>query len=348
MSAYVDIFTSLPERDQMRALDHLVDWKFNLAPEPIVPEPLAAFAARDFPPLSFLVDGLIARGTLTMLSARPKSGKTWFALQIARAVDTGTSFLGRDVAQARVLCLMLEGGQAGINRRIRDLQWAAQAAAIHFRLAPFDDPNGDVGPGLEQVAALAGSHDLIVIDTLAAALSARAKENDNVYMGIVMRELARIAHAGRCAILLVHHTNKGINDDVFNSSRGASAMRGAYDVGLVLERSNTEREAVLHVESRDFPADNIALRYLSAAEGWTVLGEASEVKRVRAGRKALAALEELGEATVEELAEHLRLNRVTVYKQLVRLESDGLAGRRSESTGEQGRPVDIWSPATGA
>jgi hypothetical protein len=238
---------------------------------------------------------------------------------------------------------MLEGGQAGIHRRIRDLHWQPRDAAIHFKLAPFDDPGGDVGPGLEQLAALAGGHDLIVIDTLAAALSARAKENDNVSMGTVMREIARIAHVSRCAILLVHHTNKGFNDDVFNSSRGASAMRGAYDVGLVLERSNAEREAVLHVEARDFSADNVALRYVGTAEGWTALGGAAEVKRVRAGRKVIAALEELGEATVEELTEYLQLSRTAVFRQLQRVERDGLVTRTLTHGGGGGAPWDVWS-----
>lgn len=143
--------------------------------------------------------------------------------------------------------------------------------------------------------------------------------------------------------MLVHHTNKGFSDDIFNTSRGASAIRGGYDVGLVLERSNNEREAVLHIEARDFTTGNIAIRQSAEGSGWELVGGAVEVKRIRAGRKVIAALEELREATVDELAGYLNIVKTSAYRQLINAERDGLVQRTDTQQEGVGRSPEVWS-----
>src|SRR5690606_13611128 len=143
--------------------------------------------------------------------------------------------------------------------------------------------NGQPGPGLAQIEAIIGDYDLVIIDTLIATLSGRISENDNAAMGVIVNELARMAHDYNKTILLVHHMGKGSAENIFDLLRGASALRGAYDVGLLLERKQNEKEAVLHLESRDVDTLTMTIRQAGQGAGWESLGDGSEIANIRAG-----------------------------------------------------------------
>lgn len=308
------------------------------------PLPLAQLLKRDFPPLVFLVDGILAKGHLAMLGGRPKSGKSWLVLQLAQAIDRGLTFLDRETRRGRVLYIALEDGERRIYQRTNVLRWQpTDGAAVLFDIAHFDGSDGMPGPGLAQIAALADDFDLIIIDTLIATLSGRASENDNVQMGMIVNELARIAHTSETAVLLVHHTSKGNSENVFDLLRGASALRGAYDVGLLLERKQDEREGILHMESRDVDLSNMTIRQAGDGAGWECLGNGSEINRIRAGRRVVEALRENGDGlTAEEVGELLKVSRQAAGAQLRGAESAGLVRRESERREGSTKPVDIW------
>lgn len=343
MPALDEAFQLLPESEKQYALNALNQWKHGSDRPPLLSTPVAALLAQPPEPLDFLVNGLLARGQLAMLGGRPKSGKSWLVLQLAQAVDSGRSFLGRATNHGRVLYAALEDGRRRFAERCRALDWQPDESAVVFRLANFNSTAGDPGPGLEQVREAAAEFDLIIIDTLLPTLNGRISENDNTAMGAIVNELARIAHTGRCAVLLVHHTNKGnAEDDKFLLLRGASALRGAYDLGMLLDRRPAEQEAILHLEARDFNVTNLTIRQAQGGAGWELVGEGNIIRHIRAGRKVVEALEELGEATAEELAKHLGVSRQTVHKQLGRAERDGLVTRAQGETNGPGRPPEIW------
>lgn len=299
--------------------------------------------SQEFPPLVFLVDGILARGHLAMIGGRPKSGKSWLVLQLAQAVDQGLVFLDRQTRRGRVLYIALEDGARRIYQRANVLRWRpTDGAAVLFDIANFD---GDVvpGPGLAQIAALAADFDLIIIDTLIATLSGRASENDNVQMGMIVNELARIAHDSETAVLLVHHTGKGFSENVFDLLRGASALRGAYDVGLLLERKQDEREAILHMESRDVDLSNMTIRQADGGAGWECIGAASELKRIRAGRVIVETIRESGEGlTAKELAEASGKSVQTIRAQLATAETNNLVAQYTEPPSGATKPAARW------
>jgi hypothetical protein len=339
------VFASLPDVTKQRLLTEAALRKFNPAPAERF-ESAAEFNAHDEPPLTFLVDGLLARGQLAMLGGRSKSGKSWLVAQLAQSFDTGQPFLGRAVSPARVLYMALEDKRKRLKRRTQSLGWVPATTTFEYRIPRFNGPNGQFGPGLELIERIAWDFDVILIDTLIATLDGTISENDNTSMGAIANELATLAHDMDCAILLVHHINKGMSDDVFNLLRGASALRGAYDVGLMLDRRQGEREAVLHVESRDFEAAGLTIRQREGGRGWDLVGEAREIARIRVGRKVIEAIEELGgRVTVDELAEHLQISRQAVGQQLKLAQQEGDLVRTAgvvEGKGK-GRPRDLWS-----
>ncbi|MCZ7554753.1 MAG: helicase RepA family protein [Anaerolineales bacterium] len=294
--------------------------------------------SRDYPPRKPLIEGLIYRGNCAILAGRPKSGKSWLLFQMAEAIGAGRPFLGRQTTKAKVLYLALEDGERRIHERMHVRKWQAMGnVSFVFGCLPFD---GD-GAGLAQVGAAATDFDVIIIDTLIAVLSAETKENDNTAMGAILNGIARYAHESDKAVVLSHHTGKGDSEDPFDAIRGASSIRGAYDLGIVIQRKTKEREAVLRIESRDIEADDMTIIF-DGATGWSYEGDASAYEGITAGRKVVKALAELGDGkTAEEIAEHMGVTRQAAQQQLQKAEGRSLVRRESVREGKA-KAKDLW------
>ena len=308
---------------------------------------MKSLLARDFAPLVFLVDKLFALGHLSFLGGRPKSGKSWLGLQLAMCIDTRQPFLGRETLKAKVLLIALEDGDRRIYERARLLGWEpSETAVVSFSIGYFDGPDSTPGPGLRQIEHAAAHFDLIIIDTLISALSGQAKENDNAQMGMIVNTLARISHQTNTSILVIHHTGKGNNDDIFNTLRGASAIRGGYDTGFILERNPGEKEAILHAESRDIDLENMTLRQSETGAGWVYLGNSHLIDEIRAGKKTIEAMLEIdpnGEGvTAKAVSKHRGVSETAVYNHLVRLVDDGFVERQQNPSTGKGKTPDLY------
>lgn len=270
---------------------------------PLFIESFADLVSQDFPPQQFLVDGLIPAGQLVMLGGRGKAGKSWLILQLIAAVDRGGTFLNRATTPGKVLYLALEDGRRRLNQRPKILKWQPSAAVdIAFKVDKFDAG----GEGLTHIrqAIADKAYDLVVIDTLVKTLSGSADENNNTYMAAICNDLADMAHDSGACILIVHHTSKQLVENPFDALRGASAIRDAYDVGMMLVRKHGEKEATLYSEARDFDMQDVTIRQVDGGAGWEYVGDAAAGVSVRAGRVGRDIIMIHGEGfTADELAE---------------------------------------------
>lgn len=290
---------------------------------------------KEYPPRQFIVDGLIKRGDLVLLAGRPKSGKSWLLLQLAQAIDTGGQFLGRAATKGCVLFIALEDGERRIHERLHIRKWRPVSARFSFDMFPL---NGD---GLKQIRASAEPFDVIFLDTFRAACGG-ADENSNSEMGLLAQALADIAHETQKTVIVAHHTRKGGSDDPFELIRGAGAIRAAYDIGLLVERKGKEPEAVLRVESRDVQVEDMTIRFESSA-GWTYEGDDRRIEQIRAGRRAVKAIMELGDGqTTEAIAQHLKISKQAARQQLENAERDGVVRRQAEPAEGARKPCDLW------
>ena len=185
---------------------------------------------------------------------------------------------------------------------------------------------------------------VVIIDTLRKALSGKSDESDNAAMGAILYRIADFAHSNNVAIVLTHHTTKSSTDDPFNSIRGAGAIRGAYDVGIVLQRDTKEKEAVLHVESRDIEIEGMTITF-DKSSGWTYSGDGEQLEKLRSGRKVIAALKELGGwQTTEDIAKHMGIAVSSAREQLKTANEKGHLQRKDgEKPKGGGRIPDVWS-----
>ena len=309
---------------------------------PLFIESFADLVAQDLPPQQFLVDGLIPAGQLVMLGGRGKAGKSWLVLQLIAAIDRGIQFLGKPTRRGRVLYLALEDGRRRMNQRPKILKWQPSPAVdIAFKIANFDQ--GGEGLGHIRQAIADKGYDLVVVDTLVKTLSAKADENSNTEMGDICNQLADLAHDSGAAILIVHHTSKVKTENPFDNLRGASAIRNAYDVGLLLRREHNQREATLHVESRDFDIDDMTIKQADNGAGWEYLGDAAVGVALQAGRVGVADLKAAGDgSTTAEIAEAVNKSIQSVRGSMNTAAKHFLVVNKPDKAETGKKAVDRW------
>jgi hypothetical protein len=211
-----------------------------------------------------------------------------------------------------------------------------------FTALPLDDGKGDIGTGFEQITNTATSLGigLVIIDTLRSSMSGHVDESDNAGMAAILNPLANFAHEKNVAVLINHHTTKGATEDVFNSFRGASSIRGAYDLGAILERKNKELEATLKFESRDAEIDDMTIKF-DPTKGWQYEGGIKRIDEITAGRKVVKALSEMGggKYSCDEIAKHIGITLQGAREQLNAALRDGHVVRTDGAKAA----IDMWS-----
>ncbi|MBI2582008.1 AAA family ATPase [Candidatus Woesearchaeota archaeon] len=78
-------------------------------------------AHKDFGEYKYLVKGLIPREGITILSASPKSGKSWFVLYVALNLSRGTPVFELETIRSQVLFVDEENTLRGLKRRLDKL-----------------------------------------------------------------------------------------------------------------------------------------------------------------------------------------------------------------------------------
>src|SRR5262249_56304824 len=170
----------------------------------------------------------IGEGSLTLLSAYAKVGKSTVLAPLIIACVDGLRFLGREAGEASVLCLAVEEHPRYVRLRLEKFGLTPEDPLhIHSgRLLPEEFPR--VAEYVRQEG-----NKLVVLDTLAGYWDLD-DANDNAKVlraGSPWLDLARTA----AAVLLVHHDRKS-GGEGGKGVRGGSALFGAVGQPIPLER----------------------------------------------------------------------------------------------------------------
>ena len=181
--------------------------------------------------IEWLVDGILPKGGICLLSAKAKAGKSVLARNVALAVSRGGDFLGRKCHGGTVLWLALEERREDVIRDFRDMGLRRDdRIQFHFGAAP-----SEAYLWLER-ECLAHQVALAVVDTW-HKMTRIENINDYAAVNLANEPLMRLARAGGVAQMWVHHNNKGEHsngDEVL----GSSALFAAADVLLSMRRAN--------------------------------------------------------------------------------------------------------------
>lgn len=188
-----------------------------------------------FPPLNWLIKGVLPATGLAAFFGPSASGKSFLALDAAAAIASGAPWFGHRTQMAPVIYIALEG-ESGYRSRV--LAWEREhgqplPATMGFLMQSFkiNDPQ-DVA----DLVAVAPQGSVIFIDTLNRA-APTADENSSRDMGQIL-EGAKALQAAICGlVVLIHHTGK----DSSKGARGHSSFFAALDGAVSVERSTAGR-----------------------------------------------------------------------------------------------------------
>lgn len=184
----------------------------------------------------FLIPALIPQAVLVELVGKIKaSGKTTFALAMARAVADGREFLGSERCAQSPVLLLSEMPPASL---VPALDQAGLIDQPNFALLRWHSVrNLDWLTVVQQTWRKADTMHakLVILDTLGqfSALEGDA-ENDSGTANAVLRPLQAMQEHG-ITVLLVRHEGKG-EKELSDAARGSSAYSGAADVLIRLSR----------------------------------------------------------------------------------------------------------------
>ena len=207
----------------------------------------------------FIVDKLMKSRGVYCLVARPKVGKSLFALQLANSVANGQEFLGLKTITSPVLYISTEMNSTQILERIdkmglqfTDKNFFLKEQEVNERKLNLMDLQLD----LQEFAYDYGGK-LVIIDML-CGIRLDNGYDINSYQDIgqyVIPKFRELSNKYGFTILLIHHLNKS------NTSLGSTAIDGTVDGMITLKKDNNiVNKIFLNYESRDFEGLDLILK----------------------------------------------------------------------------------------
>ena len=235
----------------------------------------ADLMTRHFDPIKYVVPGYIAEG-LTLFAGAPKLGKSWLVLLWALLVASGGEWGGVRCLQGIVLYLALEDNLRRLQDRLRKL--GLPVPADLFFTTEWERSTAGV-KAIRQWIAEHPDTKLIIVDVLAMFRPLKRDRDQQQYEAdyAVVKELQAVALETGVAIVVVHHTKKGGGSDAYETISGTLGLNGAADTLMVLIRD--QNGCVLSVKGRDVQELDVAVEFDPANCRWSVLGDATNVRR---------------------------------------------------------------------
>lgn len=263
------------------------------------------------PAPEFIIKDLLPQAELAIIYGASRSGKSFFALDLAFAVARGVPWRSLKVRQLGVAYVAAEGA-AGFRLRLK-------AYTTHHNLDPASIPFSvlDAAPSLLKAPDMSdlihavgglGPVGLIFLDTL-ARVTVGGDENSAQDMGRALAACQRLHRATGALVVLIHHSGK----DSTKGARGSTALIGAADAELeITDSGDGAREARVTkmkdgADGKRYGFKLVPVKVGEDEDGADVVScviEYSEVasKALRKGKEPAGANERLVLRTLSELA----------------------------------------------
>lgn len=212
--------------------------------------------------VSWVIQDLIPERSNVMVFGESNHGKSFYTVDMACSVASGTPFHGYPVKQGWVVYIAGEDSQ-GILKRIKAWQDYHNTGDLPILLVEEPDisiaERGDTDlliSTIEQRSIEMGEPPtLIILDTM-ASLSTGAEENSARDMSMVLSNVKRIRKPYETSIIIVHHSGLSATTRV----RGSSAIKASMDVEIRVTMSNRVTHMSVTKMKNSLPIEDISLK----------------------------------------------------------------------------------------
>lgn len=231
----------------------------ELWPPPLLEEWRATVQADDSP--EWLLWPFVPANARVWVTGPPKKAKkTWFAMEIVRALASGKSYgVFKPAHPEGVNCLVIEkeGTPKFTEWRWTALEKGQDFATPHGKVwmdfgSSFDLDNPKWRDRVIEFI-LQKSIKFVVIDSLAKCFS--GSENDSQDVGRALRAIDAMTRAGASVMYLDHVRKTGKDDDededIDQQGRGSSAKTGFYDSHIAVRPDSGSELVKFTVRNRD-------------------------------------------------------------------------------------------------
>lgn len=228
--------------------------------------------------VSWLWQGRIPYGKLTVLDGDPGLGKSTMLLDIAARLTTGTPMPGEKVRPEKASVLLLSA-EDGLGDTVRPRLEAAGADLTRVRARTIvRDIKGDRLPELggdlatiELDIQSIGAR-LVVIDPLMAYLGDNANSNNDQDIRRTLAPVAALAERTGAAIVIIRHLNKASGGNAIYRGGGSIGIIAAARSGLLVAKDTddpTETRRILASTKCNLapPPPSFAYRFMPAPNG---------------------------------------------------------------------------------
>lgn len=279
--------------------------------------------------VSWIVDGLLPAGGLSVFGGKPKGGKSTTARAIALRVCRGEYVLGRATTKGPVVYLGLEDPRRVTKGHLRTLGARAEDDLYVFTGTRPDEALAWLEGVLAKVDPV-----LVVVDTLQHLLGV-SDLNDYARVVAALGPVLGLVRSRRAHMMLVHHAGKGDRTG-FDAILGSTAIVGTVDVALLLRRreDNTRTLATLQRTGDDLPESVLVL---DAHQEPRIEGTRADYDAKQAGESVLDWLKTQSEpVTRDAVKEAVEGRAEVVLGALQRLVTEGKVERTGG--GKRGDP----------
>jgi len=285
-------------------------------------------------------EGILPLGGLSILTAKPKVGKSTLARNLAVKILHGEPFLGRDTLQGPVIYLALEEHQSQLMMQLR-LMGVQEEDPLHIHIGQAPQKAlQELEVKIKEIKPV-----LVIIDPLFKLVHVN-DGNDYVRVSAALEPILMLARNVNTHVMLIHHGRKGQSEEGTDAPLGSQALSGGVDSLIEMRKSGDNR----YVSTPD-------LRYGSPLEKTVVFldpdtfiisegGTVAEVEQSDAAEEILDAIETSGVPLTEtDIQERVKLHRNVINATLRKLRDSGQI--ICEGAGKRGDPFHYSLPDVG-
>lgn len=229
--------------------------------------------------VNWIVEELLTAGGVSLLAAKPKTGKSTLARQLALCVARGIDFLGRPTTPGLVIYLALEEREADVRDHF-EMMGVSPDDRIMICAAPVPDMISAFRATMEDKRPV-----LIFVDTLARL--ARIKDFNNYgETTAALEPILAIAREINAHICLIHHGNKKGGQDL-DSVLGSTSLTGTADTIIILSRKD-EHRVISSIQRVGVEISESILLFDSDSR-WSTLGESTDSYEVSSFKEEILA-----------------------------------------------------------
>lgn len=278
---------------------------------------------KEFKSIDWIIPGIMPEG-LTLLSGKPKIGKSWLALDIAIACATGGEVFLREVLQRPVYYLSLEDNERRLQKRMEIIM--GSSVDIDLKQYLFYDTEINRHSTINRIehwATIHGKNGLVIIDTFGKV---RVNKGDKYQDDVAeLTAFLDLVNKYDISVLLIHHLKKSEAEDVHDMAYGTLGVVGSVDSSIILTKARGTIDGILHTTGRDIEEElELALSFEKETCRWKIIGDAKDVAMSKERREIMDLLMESGEPlNCKTLAELTERNQGSVNKMLFMMEKEG-------------------------